>query len=291
MKYIKKLFGGIDLTWKKLLIFSVTAGIIPGILLSIPALKDTSFTDNGSSYEWWVFFAIIIISNCKKPLEAACKTFVFFLITQPLIYLVQVPFCWLHWGIFSYYPPWFFQTLLTFPGAFLGWYVKKGKWYSLLILLPMLWLLSETAMAYLHDLLYMPPRHLLTTIFCAVQIFVLVIAFFEDKKLCIAGCILGAGLLTFCFFMNIYHQPMGSINVYGEEIDPDMHYTAESSDESIVRITEDELVQPNGMQAEFYHKGSAEVTFTADDGTVLVYKAWLGDDYDMGLEFVEKRGK
>ena len=78
MKYIKKLFGGIDLTWKKLLIFSVTAGIIPGILLSIPALKDTSFTDNGSSYEWWVFFAIIIISNCKKPLEAACKTFVFF---------------------------------------------------------------------------------------------------------------------------------------------------------------------------------------------------------------------
>ena len=33
MKYIKKLFGGIDLTWKKLLIFSVTAGIIPGILI------------------------------------------------------------------------------------------------------------------------------------------------------------------------------------------------------------------------------------------------------------------
>ena len=82
---------------------------------------------------------------------------------------------------------------------------------------------------------------------------------------------------------------MGCINVYGEEIDPDMHYTAESSDESIVRITEDELVQPNGMQAEFYHKGSAEVTFTADDGTVLVYKAWLGDNYDMGLEFIEKR--
>ena len=29
------------------------------------------------------------------------------------------------------------QTLLTFPGAFLGWFVTKKKWYSLLILLPM----------------------------------------------------------------------------------------------------------------------------------------------------------
>lgn len=291
MKYIKKLFGGIELTWKRLLIFSVIAGIIPGVLLCIPILADTSFTDNGATFEWWVFFAIIIISNCKKPLEAACKTFVFFLISQPLIYLVQVPFCWLHWGIFSYYPPWFFYTLLTFPGAFLGWFAKKDKWYSLLILLPMLLLLAFTGMNYLHNTLYMPPRHILTVIFCVVQMFVLVFALFGNKKLRIAGCLLSAGLLTFSLFAYVIGQPFGSVNVYGNEIDPEMHYTAVSSDESIVRITGDDFHEPYEMWAEFYKKGSAEVTFTADDGTVLVYKAHLGDDYDMGLEFVEKRGK
>ncbi|MCR4889383.1 MAG: hypothetical protein K5979_09445 [Ruminococcus sp.] len=288
MKYIKKLFGGIDLTWKKLLIFSVAAGIIPGILLVIPAIEDTSFTDNGSSYEWWIFFAIIIISNCKKPLEASCKTFVFFLISQPLIYLVQVPFCWLHWGIFTYYPPWFIQTLLTFPGAFLGWYAKKDKWYSLLILSPMLFLLAFTGMSYLHGTLAEPPRHILTVIFCAVQMFVLLFGLFENKKLIIAGCIISAGMLTAGFFMNCWHKPHYISNIYGYEINPDMHYTGESSNEDIVKVAPCEYGDPNELQAEFYKKGSATITLTGDDGSVIVYKATLSDDSKISFDLVKK---
>ena len=61
--------------------------------------------------------AMYIILNCDSPLEAGKKTFIFFLISQPLIYLVQVPFSWLHWAIFVYYPTWGILTLFTFPGA------------------------------------------------------------------------------------------------------------------------------------------------------------------------------
>ncbi|MBO7396014.1 MAG: hypothetical protein J6U16_07855 [Ruminococcus sp.] len=294
MTYTKKLFGGIDMTWKRLLILSVAAGVISGGLLCIPFLEDTSFTDNGASYEWWIFLAIIIITNCKKPLEAACKTFVFFLISQPLIYLVQVPFCWLHWGIFSYYPPWFLQTLLTFPGAFLGWFVTKKKWYSLLILSPMLALLALTGMGYLHGVLYQPPWHLLTVIFCAAVMFVLVFGIFEDKKLRAAGCILNVALLGVFFFMSVYGQPHAVSNICPKAdsdaaLDPNVNYTAVSSDEDVVRLHYEEKGIPQGWQAEFYKRGTAQLTFTGDDGSVLVYDVSFGDNFDINFKLAEKK--
>lgn len=55
----------------------------------------------GETLEAWVFFAVIIIANAKSSLDSALKTFVFFLISQPLIYLLQVPFTWQGWGSFS----------------------------------------------------------------------------------------------------------------------------------------------------------------------------------------------
>ena len=288
IKHIQKLFGGIEMTWKRLLIFSAAAGVIPGILLSIPFLEDTSFTDNGASYEWWIFFAIIIITNCKKPLEAACKTFVFFLISQPLIYLVQVPFCWLHWGIFAYYPPWFLQTLLTFPGAFLGWFVTKRKWYSLLILAPMLILLAMTGMIYLHNTLCMPPRHLLTVIFCVVVMYILVLGIFSDKKLIITGCILNTALLGIFFFTQVFGQPYVTTNIYGEEIDPDISYTVVSSDEDTVRVFFDTTCVPNGWRAEFYKRGTAQITMTGDDSSIIVYDATWGNKYHIDFNLREQ---
>ncbi len=83
-----------------------------------------------------IFFAVIIMSNCKKPLESALKTFAFFLISQPLIYLLQVPFSPMGWGLFSYYPYWFYWTLATFPMAFVGWFIQKKNWLSVLIFSP-----------------------------------------------------------------------------------------------------------------------------------------------------------
>ena len=60
---MKKLFGGIDLTWKKLIIFAVIAGIYTGVMAALPITKDTSFADISITFEWWVLFGIIIIVN------------------------------------------------------------------------------------------------------------------------------------------------------------------------------------------------------------------------------------
>ena len=81
---MKKLFGGINLTWKKLIIFAVIAGVYTALMAMIPITKDTSFRDIAIMIEWWILFGIIIICNSKSPLDSALKCFVFFLIKSKI---------------------------------------------------------------------------------------------------------------------------------------------------------------------------------------------------------------
>ena len=122
------------------------------------------------------------MANCKKPTESALKTFVFFLVSQPLIYLFQVPFNAYGWGIFRYYRYWFILTLLTLPMAYIGWYITKRNWLSALILAPVLAFLGVTAYDAGTSCLRNPPHLLVTTLFCILQIVLYVLAFFPEGK-------------------------------------------------------------------------------------------------------------
>lgn len=92
MKRIEKLFGDINLTWKKLIIFALLSGVYTAIMAILPIAKDTSFEDITISFEVWILFGIFIIMNSKSSKDSALKCFIFFLISQPLVYLLQVPF-------------------------------------------------------------------------------------------------------------------------------------------------------------------------------------------------------
>ena len=134
--FLQKLFGGINLTWPKLIISSVIIGLLVGLIMIIPAFKDTSIQQIGVIFYWWWFFAIIIIMNSKSNLDAALKCFVFFLISQPLIYLVQVPFNFQGWGIFNYYKNWIGWTIATLPMGYIGYWMKRRDIWSGLIASP-----------------------------------------------------------------------------------------------------------------------------------------------------------
>ena len=56
---MKKLFGGINLTWKKLIIFALATGTYTAIMAILPITKETSFRDIAIQFEWWILFAII----------------------------------------------------------------------------------------------------------------------------------------------------------------------------------------------------------------------------------------
>ena len=120
-----RLFGKTKMSWSKVILFAIAAAVLTTVFLTLPVFKNTSFERMGVHLEAWIFFAVIIMSNCEKPLESDLKTFVFFLISQQLIYLFQVPFSSMGFGLFQYYPHWFMLTLMTFPAAYIGWYIRK----------------------------------------------------------------------------------------------------------------------------------------------------------------------
>ena len=172
-----KLFGGIDMKWWKVIVFAVAAAVVTAVFLIVPIFLKTSFIRMGETFEAWILFAVIIMSNCKKPLESALKTLVFFLVSQPLIYLFQVPFSSMGWQLFGYYRYWFIFTLLTFPMAFVGWYIRKKNWLSLLIFSPILLYLTLIYVDSFRFTFKHFPYHLVTALFCLGQVVIYLYVF------------------------------------------------------------------------------------------------------------------
>lgn len=134
MSIVKKIFGGIEMKWSRVIVLAVASAVITAAVCIIPALANTSLRDMGTYPDVWFLYAMLIVMNCKSAKEAGIKTFVFFLLSQPLIYLLQVPFSRLGWGLFMYYPRWFVFTLCTLPGAMIAFLVKKQTWLSVAVI-------------------------------------------------------------------------------------------------------------------------------------------------------------
>ncbi|MBQ8974585.1 MAG: hypothetical protein IJ072_02540 [Oscillospiraceae bacterium] len=195
-RFTDKLYGGINLTWLGVILYAVGTAVLTAVFLVVPIFKDTSFVRMGETLEAWIFFAVIIIANAKSPLDSALKTFVFFLISQPLIYLLQVPFSWQGWGLFQYYKHWFILTLCTLPAAFIGWYIKKKNWLSLLILMPILALLAYICEAGLKHVIHQFPNLLIMVVFCILQVVIYLYTFTEKISQKIVGALVPIAIIA-----------------------------------------------------------------------------------------------
>ena len=195
-RFTDKLYGGINLTWPGIILYAVGAAVLTTVFLVLPIFHGTSFVRMGETLEAWIFFAVIIIANAKSPLDSALKTFVFFLISQPLIYLLQVPFSWQGWGLFQYYKHWFILTLCTFPAAYIGWYIKKKNWLSLLILMPVLILLAYLCEDGLKHVIHQFPSLLIMVVFCVLQVFLYLYTFTEKASQKIIGALVPAAVIA-----------------------------------------------------------------------------------------------
>ena len=187
------------MTWLRLILFAVISGVVTGLVaLLVP--EGNSFRQIAVMFEAWIVLAIIVVVNCGKPLEAACKTFVYFLISQPMVYLVQVPFNPMGWNLFGYYRYWFFWTLATFPGALIAWFIKRDDWISSVILSVALAALILQGCGYLKTLIGNFPQYLISTLFCFGMVPVLIVAVLHRKNpRRIASAIAAAALAALLF--------------------------------------------------------------------------------------------
>ena len=261
MAKIKKLFGGIEMTWPKVIIMAVITAVYTALINQVPFLKETSFQDIAISFECWILFAIIIIVNCKKWWEASLKCFVFFLISQPLIYLIEVPF--LGWGVFGYYKYWFIVTLLTLPGAVACYQLKRRDWISLLALSVANAFLAYIAAKYLNTAIADFPHHLLSAIFCIATAVLYVFVFLDKKQLKIAGIAIIAAVFIGVFAFSQTEKTQ-TLNIG----DGDWTYTI--TDESIVEV---EMLEDGNVKFKAKDLGNASVIFKDADGNEQEYCA------------------
>lgn len=196
-----KIFGGLNMSWPVVIVYSVLIGLYTAVVAALVP-DGNSFHDIAVTFEAWILLALIVALNCKKPLEAGLKTFVFFLISQPLVYLFQILFFKAPWSLMGYYDFWFKLTLLTFPAAFLAWFTKKKVWWAGLIMACSNTLLVLMFVSYYNGLQSNFPNHLLSAIYCVLMmivsiVFILkyniakIICFVITVALIIAGFIIG----------------------------------------------------------------------------------------------------
>ena len=266
------------MTWPRVLLFAVAAGVLTAVLKLIPALNDTSFQDIAVYLDCWILFAVFIIVNCKTWWEASAKCFVFFLVSQPLIYLIQVPFSSLGWGLFGYYPRWFLITLLTIPGSAVAFQVKRKDWLSVVVLSVASGYLTFACVYYIKMAANAFPHHLLSAVFALALALFLIFALLDEKKHHIAALAFIAAVLIAVSLIFAANLP-GSSTVLVLDTGS---WTASVDNTAVadVQITEGNRVLVTGTK-----NGYTILTFRRDDGQIREY-GLLVDGKNLTLELI-----
>lgn len=276
MEKVKKLFN-INISWKALIIFAIISGVYTGVVAILPIVNDTSFSDISMTFEWWVLFGIIIIMSSKSAKESALKCFVFFLISQPLVYLTQAPFHVEGFGVFKYYPGWFVWTLFTIPMGYIGYQLKQDKWWGLFILTPVLLFLGFHYEGFLSTALSFFPRHLLSALFCVITMLIYPICIFKNKNLKLTGVIISVIILIIMTFAacgnekDFYNTTVMHSGSYGMEFDDKYNVYLEDEEYGKVYISYDSETETYVVNAEFIKEGKTELIIESPEGEKKIF--------------------
>ncbi len=265
MKKARKLFGEFNMTWPKVIIFAVITAVVTAGLKLIPFLNDTSFQDIAIYADCWLLFALFIVANCGKWWEAMLKCFVFFVISQPLIYLFQVPFSYLGWGLFMYYRYWGIVTLFTLPAAVLAFFIRKQNWAGAVILSVAAGLLAYDAFTYLASVVKKFPYHLISLVFCILLIVFLAFVLLDKMKHRILVFI-AAAVVFAVFAITSFAGVSGNKKAVVWLLDGNWSYTVD--DGSICEI---QIEDGNHVTVSPLSDGETTIYFTGGNGETAVY--------------------
>ena len=62
-KFTDKLFGGLKMSWLNVILFAVATAVYTAAMMIFVRPIDLSFRDIGATFECWILFAIIIMTN------------------------------------------------------------------------------------------------------------------------------------------------------------------------------------------------------------------------------------
>lgn len=267
MKTIGKKFTSVNITWVKVIVLALACAVMTAVLKLIPALNDTSFQDPAINPEFWFLPAVFIIINCNKWWEASLKTFVFFLISQPLIYLIQVPFSAMGFKLFDYYKYWLVITFLTLPGAAIAFLVKKKNWLSAVVLLGATGFCGYMTGEYFWRCVYDFPRHLISVLFCLTLAAFFIMILIDDRKKQLAAIAATVAVIVVALFIE---KPVMTNMV---EL-PEGNWSYTISDDSVVEVHKSEDAA-NAYKIKGKGRGLSYIMFTDENGNEQEYSVTI----------------
>ncbi len=172
---MKFIYGKLKMSWLTVIVFAVAAGCYTGWIMTVDCLKGTSFQDIGIFFEWWVIFAVIIVVNCKKSWEAMLKCFLFFLISQPLVFFVEFLLGHINpdMAIYYYTTNWLPKTFLTLPGGFIAYFCKKESVTGAIVLGIGNTILLLMGVYYTSQAIKSFPMHLISAVVCYAAVLIM----------------------------------------------------------------------------------------------------------------------
>ena len=169
--------------WPHVLLFALLAGVYTAAVMLFSCLENTSFQDIAITFEWWVIFAVIIVVNCEKSWEAILKCFVFFVISQPVVYTVEVLAGALSLDkAWIYLQLWLPKIILTLPGGFIAYFCKKQTIPGSIVLGLGNTIQAVMGVFYLGMVIRNFPYHLLTVLLCFASIIWMSLFIQKSKK-------------------------------------------------------------------------------------------------------------
>lgn len=273
-KTLKSWFGQMDMSWKLVIEAALISGLTAGIVNCIPFLKDTSFDDIAHNLEVWVVLGLWIVSNTKSSREAALKVFVFFLISQPLIFLIESPFFGLQ--VFSSYPYWLLITLLTAPAGYFAWYIGRESWKGAVALFFAEAILIAEGCQYMWIVINQFPRQLLAMIFCFGSVLLLPLVFYTQKKR--RFLLLAAEIPILLFFLSISSLTQDYKRIVGTYQIPQAGMGLEAAAWE-AETDQEELYHISGIEGSYIRISAlnsapvpATITCTSSDGRVSSFR-------------------
>ena len=271
-----------ELSWLKIILFAIAIGIYTALMAIIPIFRYTSFNTITTTLEVWILFGILIIMNSKSNKDAALKCFVFFLISQPLIYLLQVPFSWQGWKLFNYYHFWFILTVLCIPMGYVGYYMKQDKWWGYLILLPMILLTALSYDTYLKYLIFSFPKYILICLFCIIAMILYPLYIFKNKKIQTAGITISTLLIlvitTFCLLNPYVYSTELMGNNKEHKFDNTYKVYLDNPSYGKVKIKYIESIEDYMIHADLKKEGKTKLIIESPDGKKTVYDLTIKRD-------------
>lgn len=280
MATLRKLFGEIDLTWPKVIVFALVAGAYTGAVNQVPFLANTSFTDIAVSYEWWVLFAVIVAVNCEKPLEAGLKTLAFFAISQPVVFLVELPTIGTS-AAWTYLNHWLIPIVCTLPGGMVAHLMKRADALGAAVTIIAIAFLGTHTASYALTFMQSPPNHLLTVVFCLAQMVAYALVFLSTAKVRLVAA--GAAAVAIAASFLLFSAPQEESLMVAATSVPQGTWEVEVANEAAGMASVDDDLLVYRFEPPFE---SNVITLTGEDGTQLVYDATIDEH---GAPSVEPR--